>query len=38
MDRRKFLRNGSLLTIGASVLNPFEGSATELDIDSIKKK
>ncbi len=37
MDRRKFLRNGSLFTIGASVLNPFEGSATELDIDSIKK-
>lgn len=37
MERRKFLRNGSLFTIGASLLNPFEGSAKNLDLDSIQK-
>lgn len=37
MDRRKFFRNGSLFAIGATVLNPFEGSAATLDLESITK-
>jgi len=39
MNRRKFFRNGSLFTLGAAVLNPFEGSASplELPIDKNKK-
>jgi alkaline phosphatase len=37
MERRKFLRNGSLFTLGASILNPFEGTAHNLDQDLINK-
>lgn len=37
MDRRKFFRNGSLFTIGAAVLNPFQGSANVLDLESVNK-
>lgn len=37
MDRRKFFRNGSLFTIGAAIINPFEGSANVLDLESINK-
>lgn len=37
MDRRKFFRNGSLFTIGAAVLNPFQGSANVLDFEEINK-
>lgn len=35
MDRRKFFRNGSLFTIGAAVLNPFEGTASVPDIPAL---
>lgn len=34
MDRRKFFRNGSLFTIGAAVLNPFETTARVIDTGS----
>lgn len=37
MNRRKFFRNGSLFTIGATLLNPFEGYTQELDFDTLKK-
>lgn len=37
MDRRKFFRNGSLFTLGTTLLNPFDLGATELDIDILKK-
>ena len=37
MDRRKFFRNGSLFTIGAAVMNPFQGSANVLDLESVNK-
>ena len=37
MDRRKFFRNGSLFTIGAAVMNPFQGSAAILDLESANK-
>ena len=37
MDRRKFFRNGSLFTIGAAVLNPFDTVANTFDIDSTNK-
>ena len=37
MDRRKFFKNGSLFAIGATLLNPFEGNAKELDFDTLKK-
>lgn len=37
MDRRKFFRNGSLFTIGATLLNPFEGYTQELDFDTLKR-
>jgi len=37
MDRRKFFRNGSLFTLGATLLNPFDLGATELDIDVLRK-
>ncbi|MDR7209287.1 alkaline phosphatase [Flavobacterium piscis] len=37
MDRRKFFRNGSLFTIGAAIMNPFEGSANVLDLESVNK-
>ncbi len=35
MDRRKFFRNGSLFTLGAAVMNPFQASASILDIESV---
>uniref|UniRef100_UPI00286DFD66 alkaline phosphatase n=1 Tax=Flavobacterium sp. TaxID=239 RepID=UPI00286DFD66 len=37
MDRRKFFRNGSLAAIGSTILNPFLGTAHELDFDTLKK-
>ncbi|HAH55778.1 MAG TPA: alkaline phosphatase [Flavobacterium sp.] len=37
MERRKFLRNGSLFTIGASLLNPFSSSANDFDANFIQK-
>jgi alkaline phosphatase len=37
MNRRNFFKNGSLFTLGAALLNPFESSAKELDFDTIKK-
>ncbi|RYJ42869.1 alkaline phosphatase [Flavobacterium beibuense] len=37
MNRRKFFRNGSLFTIGAAVLNPFEGTAQVLDLNNLDK-
>ncbi|NBL64352.1 alkaline phosphatase [Flavobacterium sp. NST-5] len=35
MNRRKFFRNGSLFTLGAAVMNPFQASASILDIESV---
>ncbi len=37
MNRRNFFRNGSLFALGTSLLNPFDLSATTLDIDLINK-
>ncbi len=37
MERRKFLRNGSLLTLGASLLNPIEGVANNTALECIQK-
>lgn len=37
MNRRKFFKNGSLFTIGAAIMNPFEGSANVLDLESANK-
>ncbi|MCL5127695.1 alkaline phosphatase [Algibacter sp. L4_22] len=37
MNRRKFFKNGSLFALGASLLNPFDLSATNLDLDIINK-
>lgn len=37
MNRRKFLRNGSLFTVGASLINPINLSANNLKSDSISK-
>lgn len=37
MNRRKFFRNGSLFTLGATLLNPFEGFAQTPDFDTFKK-
>jgi alkaline phosphatase len=37
MNRRNFFKNGSLFTLGAALINPFESSANELDFDTIKK-
>jgi alkaline phosphatase len=37
MDRRKFFRNGSLFTLGATVLNPFKTTAGVIEVnDSLK--
>ncbi|WP_159801988.1 alkaline phosphatase [Flavobacterium sp. MK4S-17] len=39
MDRRKFFRNGSLFTLGATVLNPFKTTAGVIEVnDSLKNK
>jgi alkaline phosphatase len=37
MDRRKFLRNGGLITLGTTLIHPFQGSSQPLDFDTIKK-
>ncbi|ALM47442.1 alkaline phosphatase [Flavobacterium psychrophilum] len=37
MNRRKFFRNGSLFTLGATLINPFESTANVLDINSLNK-
>ena len=37
MNRRKFFRNGSLFTLGAGLLNPFESSATIFDTIDVNK-
>ena len=37
MNRRNFFRNGSLFALGSTLLNPFDLSATQLDIDVLKK-
>lgn len=37
MNRRKFFKNGSLFTIGAVVMNPLQGSANVLDLESANK-
>lgn len=37
MNRRKFFKNGSLLTIGAAVMNPFQSTANILDLESVNK-
>ncbi|TRW27507.1 alkaline phosphatase [Flavobacterium zepuense] len=37
MNRRKFFRNGSLFTLGAGLLNPFEGSAAILNATDLNK-
>lgn len=37
MNRRKFFRNGSLFTLGATVLNPFQSAANVLDTGIIDK-
>ena len=36
MDRRKFFKNGSLLAIGTSLLNPFDIGANPIDFDTLK--
>jgi alkaline phosphatase len=37
MNRRKFFKNGSLFTIGAAIISPFEGAANVLDLESANK-
>ena len=37
MNRRKFFRNGSLFTLGATLLNPFESTAGTFDLTSLDK-
>ena len=37
MNRRKFFRNGSLFTLGATLINPFESTANILDINTLNK-
>lgn len=37
MNRRKFFRNGSLFTIGAAILNPFDSTAQNVDFDGPDK-
>jgi alkaline phosphatase len=37
MNRRKFFRNGSLFSLGAAFINPFETSAAPIDPDFIDK-
>jgi len=37
MNRRNFFRNGSLIALGTSLLNPLDLSATSLDLDTINK-
>ncbi|PZR24280.1 MAG: alkaline phosphatase [Flavobacterium psychrophilum] len=37
MNRRKFFRNGSLFTLGATLINPSESTANILDIETLNK-
>jgi alkaline phosphatase len=37
MNRRKFFRNGSLFTLGTTLLSPFSSSANILDLSSLDK-
>ncbi len=37
MNRRKFFRNGSLFTLGAALINPFESTANILDTQTLNK-
>jgi alkaline phosphatase len=37
MNRRKFFRNGSLFTLGTTLLNPFEGKAGILELQHLHK-
>ncbi|RDI14673.1 alkaline phosphatase [Flavobacterium sp. AG291] len=37
MNRRKFFRNGSLFTLGTALINPFESTASILDLQTINK-
>lgn len=37
MNRRKFFRNGSLFTLGAALINPFESTAAVSDIHTLTK-
>lgn len=37
MNRRKFFRNGSLFTLGAVIMNPLQGSANVLDLETVHK-
>ncbi|MDV6167447.1 alkaline phosphatase [Flavobacterium sp. DG1-102-2] len=37
MNRRKFFRNGSLFTLGATLINPFETTANILDANTLNK-
>jgi alkaline phosphatase len=37
MDRRKFLRNGGLITLGTTLIHPFQSISQPLDFDTLKK-
>ena len=37
MNRRKFFRNGSLFTLGTTLLNPFQSTANILDVNTLDK-
>ena len=37
MDRRKFLRNGGLITLGTTLIHPFKSTSQPLDFDTLKK-
>lgn len=37
MNRRKFFRNGSLFTLGATLINPFESTASVFDAGTLNK-
>ena len=36
MDRRKFFKNGSLFTLGTTLINPFSSFGNEMDFDTSK--
>ncbi len=37
MDRRKFFRNGSILTLGTALMNPLDAVSNTLDFDTVRK-
>lgn len=37
MNRRKFFRNGSLFTVGTTLLSPFSSTASLLNLDTLDK-